>query len=581
VGSVARKSSKTKAGGGRHHKIWRTGKDGGVQYAASHCGNQYSANLRKDGYITVKSRRILIIAAIIFMAVSLLSFPACNGDDSDEELRIDTYTIADPTGDWGYPSPYLRYSRGPGYIRMSFIFDTLIWKDENGFIPALAKEWSYDEVNNAYTFKLQENAKWHDGEPFTAEDVVFTVDYVKSHPDPFVTLVGPSGISRAEAVDDYTVKLYLESEYAPFLYDIAGVLAILPRHIWQYVEDPMTFDGPEAVIGSGPYRLVDYNKAQGTYLYEAFEDYYQGKPVVERLVFVKTNEELVTAALMQNDVDAADIQPEMVETMESEGFTIIRSSYSWCAKLTINHQKEPLNHKEFRQALAYAIDRQALVDITQRGHGIPGSPGLLAPDNRWYNSAIEQYDYNPEKAQQLLEGLGYSLNDDGYFTRDGKILELDLITQTASGFKEVGQFIKDELEDMGIKINFTVMEGKSVDAMVEAWDFDLSIYGHGGLYEASILPKVITGHGFNSARYTENEDLNELLEAQLHEMDPDARLEMVKEAQALYAEDVPAITLYHPDWYWAYDGNVDWFYTDGGVASGIPIPLNKMALLGE
>ncbi|HEY41142.1 MAG TPA: ABC transporter substrate-binding protein [Dehalococcoidia bacterium] len=520
---------------------------------------------------------ILPKATAVILAIILLILPGCGN-----EPQIETYTIADSTGDWGYPSPYLRYSRGPGYIRMSFVFDTLIWRNESGdFIPALAKEWTYDDSDNAYTFELQENAKWHDGEPVTAEDIAFTVDYVKSHPDPFVTLIGPSGITEAVVIDEHTVKLYLESLYAPFLYEIAGTMAILPKHIWEDVEDPMTFDGPEAVIGSGPYKLIDYDKAQGTYLYEAFDDYYQGKPKVDRLVFVKTSEEMVTAALTQGEVDAAGIEEEMIDSLESQGFTILKSSYNWCAKLTINHQKEPMNQKEFRQALAYAIDRQELVDVTQRGHGIPGSPCLLAPDNYWYNPDIEQYEYNLQKARQLLEGLGYVLNDDGFYTKNGEVLELELISQTSYGFEEVGQFLKDALEDAGIKIDLVMMEGKSLDAKVEAWDFDLSVYGHGGLYEPSILPRVITSSGFNSARYTANEELTRLLEEQLHEMDPDARLVIVQQAEALYAEDVPAITLYHPDSYWAHDGTIDWYYTDGGIASGIPIPLNKMSLLGK
>jgi peptide/nickel transport system substrate-binding protein len=529
-------------------------------------------------------RKLLIAGLVLTLLLGTLSVGGCGSSDegaSSSPTTIVIYTIADPTGDWGYPSPYLRYSRGPGYIRSSFIFDTLVWKDEDGFIPALAKEWSYDETENAYTFELQENALWHDDEPFTAEDVAFTLDYVKTHPDPFVTLVGPTGVSRAEVIDDHTVKLYLESEYAPFLNDIAGTMVILPKHIWENVDDPMTFDSPEAVIGTGPYMLADYDKAQGAYLYEAFDNYYQGEPIVDRLVFVKVSDDMAAAALAQGKVNAASIQAEMVDTLKSQGFTILRSSYNWCAKVMINHQIEPLNRKEFRHALAYAIDRQALVDVTQRGHGIPGSQGLMPPDNPLYNPEIEQYEYNPEKARQLLEGLGYVLNDDGYFTKDGKVLELDLISQTAHGFKDVAQFIKDALEDVGIKINLTIMQGSSVDAKVEAWDFELSIYGHGGLYEPSILPKVITGSGFNSARYTDNEVLNQLLEDQLHEMDPAVRLETVQEAEALYAEDLPAITLYYPDSFWAHDGTVAWYYTDGGIASGIPIPLNKMSLIGS
>jgi peptide/nickel transport system substrate-binding protein len=179
---------------------------------------------------------------------------------------------------------------------------------------------------------------------------------------------------------------------------------------------------------------------------------------------------------------------------------------------------------------------------------------------------------------QLLEGLGYELQN-GKLMKGGEQLEVELLTQTMYGFDEVGQFIEDALEDIGIKVDLETLEGKTLDAKVEAWDFDLSIYGHGGLYEPSILPKVVTGGGFNSARYTRNETLNQLLEDQLSEMDPEARLELVREAQAIYADELPALTLYHPDWYWAHDGTVDIYYTDGGISSGIPIPLNKMAFL--
>ena len=125
------------------------------------------------------ARKLLIAGLALVLLLGTLSVGGCGSSDegtSSSLTTIVTYTIADSTGDWGYPSPYLRYSRGPGYIRSSFIFDTFIWKDEDGFIPALAKEWSYDETENAYTLELQENALWHDGEPFTAEDVAFTVD---------------------------------------------------------------------------------------------------------------------------------------------------------------------------------------------------------------------------------------------------------------------------------------------------------------------------------------------------------------------------------------------------------------------
>jgi len=511
----------------------------------------------------------LLIPAVI---VSLLVLPSCTAGTPE----ISSYTIADSTGDWGYPSPYAHYSRGPGYTRMSFIFETLVWKDDSGFIPQLAKEWEYVAEENAYIFKLRDDVTWHDGEKFTTEDVVFTIDYVKTHPNPFVTLIGPSGVTKTEVIDDYTVKLYLEQPYAPFLHDVAGTLAIIPKHIWEGVDDPRSLTGPEAVIGTGPYTLADYSKEHGTYLYKAYDDYYLGKPFVDEIKFVKVSEELIPAALKEGSVSAGDIPPEVVSEMEEAGLTVITAPVAWNAKLTINHQKEPLSSKQFRRALAYAIDREALVQITQRGHGIAGSPGMIPPTSDWYNPDTPQYEYDPDEAKQLLEGLGYEL-EDGYFTKDDKVLELELLA--TARFKEVGQFVKQQLEEAGIKVDFRTMEAKTVDAKVEAWDFDLSIYGHGGLYEPSILKRVIMDEGFNSARYTSNEKLNQLLEAQLSEMNAEKRKNLVFQIQEIYAEDLPALTLYYPKWYWAHDGNVNLFYTKDGLASGIPIPLNRLSFV--
>jgi len=508
----------------------------------------------------------LLIPAVI---VALLILPSCTAGTRE----ISSYTIADSTGDYGYPSPYTHYSRGPGYTRMSFIFETLAWKDASGFVPQLAKEWEYVAEENAYIFKLRNDVTWHDGTKFTADDVVFTFDYTRQHPYQWVD---NSIVKSAEAIDEYTVKLYLSKPYAPFFQNVAGTQPIMPRHIWEGIEEPEQFVAPEAVIGTGPYTLTNYSKEHGTYLYEAYAGYYLGKPLVDEIKFVKVSAEMIPAALKEGAVSAGDIPPEVVSEMEDAGLTVITAPLAWNAKLTINHQKEPLSSKQFRQALAYAIDREALVQITQRGHGIAGSPGMIPPTSDWYNPDTPQYEYDPAKAGELLEGLGYKLKD-GYFTKDGKLLELELIA--AVDYKEVGQFIKQQLEETGIKIDFRTMEAKMVDAKVEAWDFDLSVYGHGGLYEPSILKKVIMDEGFNSARYTSNEALNQILMAQLTEMDTEKRKDLVFQIQEVYAEDLPALTLYYPEWYWAHDGTVNLFYTADGMASGIPIPLNRMAFV--
>jgi len=512
---------------------------------------------------------LLITIGFVLMGGLSLALASCSRDSG----VVASYTIADATGDWGYPSPYAHYPRGPGYVLMSFIFETLVWKDADGFVPQLAREWKYNAGENAYVFKLREDVQWHDGTAFTAEDVVFTFQYTKEYPFPWVD---NSIVTSAEAVDPHTIKLYLSRGYAPFLHDVAGTQPILPKHIWEGIGQPAQFAGPEAVIGTGPYTLADYSKGHGTYLYKAFNSYYLGKPTVGEIRFVKMSAEMIPAAIKGGSASAGSIPPEICSAMQEAGLTVITAPVSWNAKMSINHKKTPLSSKQFRHALAYAIDRDALVQITQRGHAVAGSPGMVPPTSSWYNPKTPQYRYDPAKTEQLLEGLGYK-REGAYFAKDGQELRLGLI---ATGqFKEVGLFIMKQLEAAGIRIDFKTLEAKTVDAKVAAWDFDLSIYGHGGLYEPSFLNKAITGPGFFSARYDSNEELNRLLQAQLTEMNPDKRKDLVAEIQELYAEELPALTLYYPKWYWAHDGTVDLYFTKDGIAVGVPLPLNRMAFV--
>lgn len=521
---------------------------------------------------------LLVVAAIFSLTVLAAG---CGGQEKSQgELStgIDIYTVADATGDWGYPSPYAHYSRGPGYVRMIFIFDTLVWKDDQGYIPALAESWDYLEDENAYIFKLRKDVSWHDGEKFTPQDVEFTFNYIKEHPYQWVD----SGIvERAEVVDDSTVKVFLSKPYAPFMDNVACTLPVLPEHIWKDVKDPEQFQEEKAVIGTGPFKLVDYNKAQGTYLYEAYENYYLGEPKIKQLKFVKVSEEMAASALKQKQVDAASIPPELAEDIKNDGFNILESPSDWNAKLMINHQKPPFNDKRFRQALVYAIDREQLVATCLRGHGLAGSPGFLPPDSPWYNKDIEQYAHNPAIAEELLESLGYTKKD-GFYQKDGKVLELELLfpgSSTTPGEREA-EMIKQQLSAVGIKVNLRSLESKTLDNLVNEWKFDLALSGHGGIGgDPDFLSRSIIGQGFNSARYTENESLVSLLKEQQQEIKDEKRKGIIAEIQKLYAEEVPALTIYYPTWYWACNDKTDLFYTKMGIAIGVPLPLNKLAFV--
>jgi peptide/nickel transport system substrate-binding protein len=501
--------------------------------------------------------------ALLFLAL-MATGPACAAD-----YEVAEYTIADATGDWGFPSPYAHYSRGPGYVRMSFVFDTLVWKDDEGYLPALAEDWRYIEEENAYVFDLRDDVTWHDGEKFTADDVVFTVDYIQDHPYQWVD----SGvIDRAEAAGDRSVELYLSEPYAPFMDLVACTLPILPRHIWEDVSDPASFRDEEALVGTGPFKLADYDQVQGTYLYEAYDGYYQGVPKVGRIIFVKMSDQTSPAGLKQGSIDAASVPPEAVLQLEGSGLEVIEGAHDWNAKLMINHQKEPFSDPEFRRALAYAIDREALVDVTQRGQAIVGSPGLVPPDSDWYNPDVEEYEYDPDLARQMISDLGLA----------GEEVEILVAERGTAGWpgSRVADLIEEQLEDAGLDVTLRSLDGATLDTRVQAWEFDLALLGHGGLgADPDYLRRMTLDATLNSVQYHEDDELTDILEGQQSETDEDDRADMIFEAQELYAEDLPAITLYYPNWYWAHNGDVDLFYTKGGIAIGVPIPLNKISFL--
>ncbi len=528
-----------------------------------------------------KSTRLVCKSILLLVLVfGIMGTTGLSAQDRVAEIRI-----ADSKGDWGYPNPYRHYPRGPGYVRMSWVFDTLVWKDDKGYIPALGKKWTYDPKSLSFTFELQEGVKWHDGKPFSSADVVFTINYFKKHPYRWVPM---GDVAGAEAMGKGKVVIKLTKPYAPFLAYIGGVMPILPQHIWQNVTDPRKYNDPRAFIGCGPYKFIDFNKAKGTYLYEAFTDYYQGRPRADRLIYIKAGKPLMI--LSTGKVDLANIKPDMAKPLKKKGMVILVNARGWNKKLMINHKKPPFNDKRFRKALAHAINQQEIIDKAHRGFGSPASFGLLSPDHEFYNPNTPTYVPDPAKARRILETIGYVKGSDAFYTRNGQPLKMEILASniTVAGESVAdrdGEVIKRQLEAVGIRVDLVNMEQATTDGRVKKWDFDLAISGHGGLLgdarilNRMILPKV-TG-SVNSARFGANKELLKLLKAQIAEMDISRRKGVVCKIQEIYADELPAISLYYPASMAAYNPKkgIRWYYTVGGISLGIPIAQNKMSLV--
>lgn len=526
--------------------------------------------------MTVRS----LLFRILLISIASISMPL------SPWAQIREIRIADSRGDWGYPNPWKHYPRGPGYVRMSWVFDTLVWKDENGMVPALAKSWKYDEGRKAFVFDLVTNAKWHDGEPVTPDDVAFTFSYFKKHPYGWVVL---DHVDRAEPTGPNQVTFFLKEPYAPFLEDVGGTMPILPKHFWEKVSDPKAHGEPQAYLGCGPFVFREFDVSKGTYLYEAFPEYYQGRPKVDRLVYIKAGDPI--AALSSGQADLASIEPEMRPLLEQRGMTVIADKAGWVKKLMINHRIPPFDDRRFRQALAYAISQEEIIQKAHRGRGRPASYGLLSADHDYYNPNTPNYPHDPGMARRILDSMGFQLGPDGFYTKEGKPLRVELLASSITvagqpGSDRDGEVIRQQLESVGIRVDLRNMEQATTDAKVRSWDFQLAISGHGGIMgDPKILNEMISesyaAGSVNSARFQANKELLDLLDAQMTEMDAAKRKLMVYRIQEIFAQELPSICLYYPETLSAYNPkkNIRWFYTKGGISKGIPIPQNKLALI--
>ncbi|HEY66032.1 MAG TPA: ABC transporter substrate-binding protein [Caldilineae bacterium] len=473
-------------------------------------------------------------------------------------------TLTLPGKDWGYPSPFAFYPRGPGYIRMSLLFDTLTWKDKNGIIPWLADSWEVSEDGTQWTFKLHPGVKWHDGQPLTAEDVAFTFDYIKERVAAFKWFTTVKKINKIEVVDDHTIVLYLEEPMAGFLIDVAGVVPIIPKHIWEGVEDPAKFTDKEAVIGSGPFKLVEYNKEEGRYIYEANPDYFKGKPAVDRLVFIKVKDEAM--ALKTGTVDAGffwgkDI--DAVKELEADpNLEAIEGPSFWVLQIIFNTEKPPFDKVEFRRAIAHAIDRSKIVEQVTHGGAIVANLGIISPGTDWYNPNLPAYEYDPSKAKEMLDELG--------------VEDLSLTLLTAGKFAREAELIKADLEQIGIKVEVKSADWGTIDGLLKEGNFDLVLSGHGGIAN----PSILRSPAWPATGY-KNDEYDRLFEEQSRTMDEEKRRTLVWQLQQIIAEELPVLTMYHPKIWCVYNpSKLDtWFYTPGGVGSGIPTEQNKLVFL--
>ena len=505
----------------------------------------------------------------------------------DTEKRKERILTVSGNGDFGFPSVYTISPKGQGYMTLSYIFDTLMWKDESGLVPYLAEDYSVSEDGLTYTFQLRKGVSFTDGTPFTAEDVKFTFDYMKEHPYKWVSV---SMVEEASVVDEHTVEIKLNKTYNPFLSDVAGSLPILPKHIWENVTEPETFTEPEAAISTGPFILENYDAAAGTYTFKANEDYFYGDVQIDKLVIANVSGGDSKEALLSGEIAAApNISYKAAMSLkDSPEYTVLEGPGLSVTRLYFNFDEEAMAVKEIRQAMYHAVNLDEIVEKAYGGAGYPGSAGHVQPGTPWYNPDVRQYAYDVETAKKMLSEAGAAdSNGDGILEYNGE--EMSYTLTFTENDEKLAELLVSYMKAVGIELVPQSADDATVKAAISEGNFELAFNTNGSFggdpvflsrfatVGADGAPSV-TGQGGTT---WESEEYNRIYNESAVEQDDVKRHQQVNELQEIIAEELPCLTLYYKKAVAAYNNTIfdGFYYTPDGISIAVPFIMNKLVFV--
>lgn len=512
----------------------------------------------------------MYLVSLMMLLIMSLFLAACGADDaetSSSETSNDSSTNTDSntTDNSSSSTPQvLVFGRGadsvsldPGIVTdgESFkvtqnVFETLLnfGEQDTTINPGLAKEWEVSEDGLTYTFQLQEGVKFHDGTDFNAEAVIKNINRWKGGKEEdfyyFNSMFKAEGediIKDVTAEGDYTVVFTLSRPQAPFLKNLAmSPFGIGSPTAFEAAGDKFG-DNP---VGTGPFKFTDW-KRNDSITIEKFEDYWQeGLPKLDKVIFrsIPDNSARLNE-LMAGNIDLADgVNPSDGKTVEGDStLQLIERPSMNIGYLGLTNTRAPFDNKLVRQAVNYAIDKQAIVDAFFEGRAeVAANP--MPSSISGYNDAISPYPYDPEKAKSLLAEAGY----------DGKEIELWAMPvprpYMPDGAK-VAEVIQKNLEDVGIPSKIVTFEWATylekakngeADAFMLGWTGD---NGDADNFIYTLLDK--DNIGSNNYAYYTNEEVHELLIQAQSETDENVRNELYKKAQEIIHDDAPWVPLAH------------------------------------
>lgn len=471
--------------------------------------------IRKGKHMKKKMVAVLLAAGLV------ISLAACGGT-SETGNTADVKTGNEETADdepaeeaENTEESTLTYGSGD-YTRINpamdehceinvLLFNGLTAHDaDDQVVPGLAESWDYDEDTYTYTFHIRDGIKWHDGEPFTADDVKFTIEAIMDPDNGSENAPNYEDVQEITVTDDQTIAFKLAEPNVAFLEYMT--MAILPKHLLDG-EDMQESDFFRHPIGTGPYKLESWDAGQSIVMVKN-EDYYLGSPKIDKVIFKIVEDDNTQAVQLQSgEIDMALLDPKNAQSFkDAEDYTCYDMTTSDYRGIMFNFGNDYwTENKDIIPAVCYGIDRQAIIDAVLLGQGMPAYGPLQR--NIYNDENVEHYDYNPEKAKEILENAGCTMGDNGFYERNGE--EIGFVISVMSGEQDridIAQAAAQQLQEIGI--NCTV----DIPAQMD-WGGQMAcLIGWGSPFDADDHTYKVFGtdKGANYSGYS-NEKVDEYL----------------------------------------------------------------------
>ncbi len=506
-----------------------------------------------------------LFLSLILSVVFVSTLISCKSGDGDSTKAPDSKTAEQTTkatsepvdGDWliyhlsAEPATLNPITASDAYentVNSGNVYETLIERNNETLEldPVLAESWEISEDKLTYTFKLRQNVKWQDGEPFTSKDVVFS----------YQTIMNPKvdspqlrayyqEIRDVVAIDDHTVRFTYARPYFLAL-EFCGGMPIVPKHVFEE-GDFNTNPAGRDPVGTGPYKFLRWTTGREIVL-EKNTDYWGEQPRLNRIVFrIITDSSVSLQVLKREELDVSGLTPiQWARQTSSKSFeenfdklSYFRPNYSF---IGWNLTKPYFSDKLVRRAMTHLVDRELILQkiLFDLGAVVTNPFYINSPE---YNKSITPYPYDPKKASELLQQAGWTdTNGNGIRDKDGVEFKFEFLIPAGSETGEkIATILKEELDKTGISMDIrkiewavftTRLNERKFDAVTLAWSMGVESDPY------QIWSSTQAEKGSNFVGFV-NEEADRLIEAARKEFDRDKRIEMYRRFAEIVHEEQP------------------------------------------